>query len=99
MKTLAECLLRRKELQDKLISVERIKTMDLFEVKVSRMKVSDSIDDVTVQTPKLEYNQVVAEYNHISKQLRMIDAIIQRTNWTTEINDADELFIDFEERK
>lgn len=98
MKTLAECLLRRKELQDKLQSLDSFKRSDLYETKVQRMKVSDSIDDVTLKIPKLEYNQVVAEYNHMSKQLRLIDAIIQRTNWTTELDDVDALFVDYEDK-
>lgn len=98
MKTLAECLLRRKELQDKLEGLETIKRQDLFEVKVKRMKVSDSIDDVTITIPKLDYSQVVKEYNYCASQLRKVDAYIQRTNWTTEINGVDDLFINFEDK-
>lgn len=98
MKTLAECLLRRKELQDKLDGLTSIKNADLFEVQVKRMRVSDSIDDVTMKIPKVEYNQVVAEYNYTSSQLRKIDAIIQRTNWTTEIDEVDELFVNYEDK-
>ncbi len=98
MKTLAECLLSRKELQDKLEGLETIKRQDLFEVKVKRMKVSDSIDDVTITIPKLDYSQVVQEYNYCASQLRKVDANIQRTNWTTEINGVDDLFINFEDK-
>jgi len=99
MKTLAECLLRRKELQDKLQGLSNIKGQDIFEVKVKRVKVTDSVDDLTMTVPKLQYNQVVQEYNYVSSQLRKIDAIIQRTNWTTELDDVDDLFIDIEDRK
>ena len=56
-------------------------------------------DDVTMKIPKLEYNQVVAEYNHTASQLRKVDAIIQRTNWTTLLEDVDDLFINYEDRK
>jgi len=98
MKTLAECLLRRKELQDKLDGLDTIKRQDLFEVKVKRMKVSDSIDDVTITIPKLQYNQVVQEYNYCASQLRKVDAHIQRTNWTTELSGVDDLFINFEDK-
>ena len=99
MKTLAQCLLRRKELQDKLQGISNIKSQDIFEVRVVRKKAHEGIDDVTATIPKLEYNQVTAEYNYTASQLRQIDAIIQRMNWTVEIKDADELFVNYEDKK
>lgn len=96
---LADCLLRRKELQDKLEGLSNIKAKDLFDIKVKRMNVSESIDDVTMTVPKLEYNQVVAEYNYTASQLRKIDAAIQRCNWTTEVAGVDDLFVNYEDRK
>ena len=98
MKTLAECLLRRKELQDKLQGLSNIKDKDIFEVKVERRRAHESIDDVIAKVPKLEFNQVVAEYNLVSSQLRKIDAIIQRMNWTVEVHDADDLFVNYEDK-
>lgn len=98
MKTLAECLLRRKELQDKLQGLSNIKAQDIYEVHVVRRKAHEGIDDVTAKVPKLEFNQVVAEYNWVASQLRKIDAIIQRTNWNTEVGDADDLFVNYEDK-
>ena len=95
---LADCLLRRKELQDKLQGLSNIKSKDIYDIKVKRMSVSESIDDVTMTIPKLEYNQVVAENNYVSSQLRRIDAAIQRCNWTTEVADVDQLFKDYENK-
>lgn len=98
MKTLAECLLRRKELQDKLQGIGNIKNADIYEIRVVRKKVHEGIDDVTASVPKLEFNQVSAEYNHVASQLRKIDAHIQRTNWTTELSGIDDLFVNYEDK-
>lgn len=82
---LAEALLRRKELQGRLDRMGQIKQESCFEVKASRKKVTDDIDDVIVAVPKMTYSQFQAEYNHNAQQLRMIDASIQQANWTTEV--------------
>ena len=82
---LAEALLRRKELQDKVLILKQIKDKDLFEVKVRRQNVSDGIDEVVAQVPKLTASQVTQEFDYHSRQLRLIDAAIQQANWTTEI--------------
>lgn len=82
---LAEALLRRKELQEKLRNIEPIKRADIFETKVKRVNVTESIDDLTASVPKLTLSQVTAEYDHYAKQLRLIDAAIQQVNWTTEV--------------
>lgn len=63
--TLAEALLRRKELAAK---VEVLK---------------QGIDDIVAQVPKLTASQVTAEFDWHARQLRLVDAAIQQTNWTT----------------
>jgi hypothetical protein len=83
---LAEALLRRKELQDRLKRIDPVRHADVFTTKVSRIKVTDSIDNITADVPKLELNQVMAEYDHYARQLRLIDAAIQQANWTTELS-------------
>lgn len=85
-------------MQEKIEGLQNIKKVDIFEIKVKRMKVSDSIDDVTMTIPKMEYNQVVQEYNYVASQLRKVDAHIQKTNWTTELSGVDDLFINFEDK-
>ncbi len=86
---LAEALLRRKELNEKVLRINAIKRDDLFEVKAKRVRVTESLDDIVATVPKLELNQVTKEYDFYARQLREIDAIIQQANWTTdiEIND------------
>ena len=82
---LAEALLRRKELQAKVDQLKAVKTADVFEMKMQRRQVSDTIDDITAQVPKLTASQVTEEYDFYAKRLRLIDAAIQQANWTTDI--------------
>ena len=101
MKKLAEALLRRKELQMKIDRIEPILKgiSQLFETRVNRVKVTDSIDDLTVSVPKLELNQVTAEFDYYAQKLRLIDAAIQQTNWTADVEGVDECFKDFKSEK
>lgn len=94
---LSEALLRRKELQGKIAVLATIKATALFEVKAVRKNVTDNIDDVVVSVPKLEANQVTAEYDYYSKQLRIVDAVIQQANWTTEVTTPQDVMTDFAE--
>jgi len=82
---LAEALLRRKELQGKVDILKQIQNKDLFEIKAQRRNVTDSIDDIIVQVPKLTASQVTAEFDWHARQLRLVDAAIQQANWTAEI--------------
>lgn len=92
---LAEALLRRKELQGKVDVLKSIKDRDLFDVKARRQSVSEGIDDVVAQVPKLTASQVTREYDWHARQLRLIDAAIQQANWTCEIDVHDESMGDF----
>lgn len=94
---LAEALLRRKELQGKVDILKQIKDKDLFEVKARRQNVSEGIDDVVAQVPKLAASQVTKEHDWHARQLRLIDAAIQQANWTTEISVDDVTMGDFKE--
>ena len=92
---LAEALLRRKELQQKVDVLRSIKDKDLFEVKARRQPVGDGIDDVVAQVPKLEAAQVTKEYDWHARQLREIDAAIQQANWITELDLKDANMADY----
>lgn len=82
---LAEALLRRKELQGKVDMLKHIQDKNLFEVKAQRRQVTESLDDIIAQVPKLAASQVTAEYDWHARQLRLVDAAIQQANWTCEI--------------
>jgi len=92
---LAEALLRRKELGEKVKSVSNFKSADVYEVKVKRQKVSDDIDDIVASVPKLTLSEVLAEFDFYSRALRLIDAAIQQANWTTEVEVDDKSMSDF----
>ena len=95
---LAEGLLRRKELQEKVNGLKSIKEAQVYEVIAKRVSVSEGLDDITAKVPKLDYSQVMAEFNFAAKQLRLIDGLIQQANWTTEIDGeaaGTDLFADY----
>ena len=96
---LAEALLRRKELQDKVSRIAVIKEKDIFEVKTVRKAVHEGIDDIIAQVPKLTLAEVTKEYDHYAKRLRLIDAAIQQANWTTDIEVGPSVNQDFTEEK
>jgi hypothetical protein len=82
---LAEALLRRKELQEKVSRIQTVKDKEIYEVKVQRKQAHEGIDDVIAAVPKLSLAEVTQEYDWYAKRLRLIDAAIQQANWTTEI--------------
>jgi len=82
---LAEALLRRKELQMKVDQLKAINHKELFEVKVARKNVTDNVDDVVAQVPKVTMEEFTKTYDWFAKQLRRVDAAIQNANWTTNI--------------
>ena len=94
---LAEALLRRKELNNKVDILRTLKDKPIFERIVQRRQITDSIDDITAQVPKLTASQVTAEYDFYARQLRKIDAVIQHANWTVELDLDDIVMGDYKE--
>jgi hypothetical protein len=92
---LAEALLRRKELQQKVDVLRQINEKALFEVRAQRKNVTENLDDVIAMVPKLTASQVTAEYDWHARQLRLVDAAIQQTNWTAEVEVADTVMSDY----
>ena len=94
--SLAEALLRRKELQQKVAVLMQIKQSDLFyQIHAKRVKVSEGLDELSASYPKLEASQVIAEFDWHARQLRLVDASIQQANWTTNINVDDSVMGDY----
>lgn len=92
---LAEALLRRKELQNKVDLLKQIKDKDLFEVKGERRRITENIDDIVLKVPKIDVSQFTREYDWHARQLRKIDALIQQANWTVEIDVESDVMGDF----
>lgn len=93
--TLADALLRRKELQGKVDQLRDVKSKDLFEMKVRRQQITDTLDDIKAEVPKCSINEVTSAYDHYARQLRLIDATIQRLNWTTDFSGPDTVWADW----
>ena len=96
---LSEALLRRKELQEKVDQVRAVKDKDLFELRVERRQVSEGWDDLRANVPLLSLKQVTAEYDYYARQLRLVDAAIQNSKWTTVIEVQDVVMGDYTEPK
>jgi hypothetical protein len=94
---LADALLRRKELQQKVDQVRGIKQSDVFENVIQRRQVNEQLDDITGRVAKLDLNQVTKEYDYYANKLRLIDAAIQQLNWTTEIEVDSKVWKDYAE--
>ena len=92
---LADALLRRKELQEKVDQVRKVKETDCFEMQFKRQKITEEIDDITARVPKLTLAEVTKEYDYYANKMRLIDAAIQQANWTTEIMVADVVWVDY----
>jgi Skp family chaperone for outer membrane proteins len=88
--SLAHALLRRKELQQKVDQLKAINVKELFEVKAQRRNVTENIDDIIAQVPKLKPEEVTAAYDWHARRLREVDLVIQQANHATviEVNDA-----------
>jgi hypothetical protein len=93
---LAEALLRRKELQQKTEILKKFKDTSIYyEVRGQRVKVTEGLEELNANYPKMTASQVTAEYDFAAKQLRLIDAAIQNANWTTNLNIDDMVMQDF----
>jgi len=83
---LAEALLRRKELQEKVERLRKIDIKDAFETKTGRGPVSDGFNDMIADVCKISFQQFTHCFDWHAKQLRSVDAMIQQANWTTELD-------------
>ena len=92
---LADALLRRKELQQKVDQIRVIKDKDVYQFRFERKQINENIDDIKAQVPVLDLNQVTKEYDYYANKLRLIDGAIQQLNWTTDIEVAPLVWKDY----
>jgi hypothetical protein len=92
---LAEALLRRKELQQKVDQLRPIREQKLFEIKVARRPAHEGVDDIVATVPKISMAQVAHDYDWHAKQLRKVDAAIQNTNWNTTLELDESVMADY----
>ena len=94
---LAEALLRRKELQNKVSQLHELDHKELYEVRARRQKIEDGIDDILANVPLVKFSQLTAAYDYHAKRLRQIDSAIQRANWETDVEIDETVMEDFVE--
>lgn len=93
---LAQALLRRKELQAKVEVLKKFKDSQLYhQIRGERKKITEGIDEISADFPKLDASQVTAEYDFHARQLRLIDAAIQQVNWTAPVEVEDMVMADY----
>lgn len=89
---IAQALLLRKQLEKKVTQLEPIKQLGndgLFETKVKRLNVTEQMDEVSIQVPKVTLSEVTFEYDKYASALRKIDASIQKANWEFDVDFSD----------
>lgn len=86
---IAQALLLRKQLEQKVEQLKPIKDLGdkgLFETKVKRLNVTEQIDEVTVQVPRITLSEVTAEFDKYASALRKLDAAVQKANWQYDVD-------------
>ena len=83
-----------KDLFDKLSLTDDFFSMETL-LKTKETVDATYIDDVIAQVPKLTALEVTAEYDWHARQLRLVDAAIQHTNWTTDVEVQDSVMNDY----
>ncbi len=94
-KALAELLLIRKDLQGKVDRLATIDRKELFENVIKRKPVAEGVDDVIATVAKMSFQQFTHCYDWHAKQLRRVDAAIQRANWATQVEIDAEVLDDY----
>ncbi len=89
---IAQALLLRKQLEAKVAQLQPIKLQGedgLLTTKVRRVNVTQEIDEVSVQVPRITLKEVTEEYDKYASSLRKLDASIQKANWQYDVDFAD----------
>lgn len=85
---LAEALLLRKQLQNKVEQLKPLKQIGdngVFQQQVQRRNVSENVDELTITTPRITLKDITQTYDHYAAELRKIDAAIQQANWAYDV--------------
>ena len=60
-----------------------------LKTKITRVSVNDKLDEVTINVPKIEADEVNKEFDKFATALRKLDTAIQEANWKYEIDFKD----------
>ncbi len=89
---IAQGLLLRKQLEKKVGQLEPIKKMGedgLFELKLQRVNVTDQVDQVTMNVPRVTMADITKEYDKYASALRKLDGALQKANWAFDLDFSD----------
>ena len=67
----------------------------MFKVGVNRKKVTDDIDEIVTKVPLVSITEITKAYDWHARQLRLVDAVIQQTNWETAVDVNDTVMDDY----
>ena len=93
--SLAEALLLRKDLQGKVDRLRPLDQKSIYETRIARKPAAEGVDDIVLAVPKLSFQQFTSAFDWHAKQLRRVDAVIQRANWDTQVDLPDEANQDY----
>ena len=85
---IAEALLLRKQLEAKVRQLEPLKIngeKGLFETQTKRQNISENVDEIVTQLPRITLKDVTETYDHYATELRKLDASIQQANWAFDV--------------
>lgn len=90
---IAEALLLRKQLDAKVKQLEPLKIQGengVYETKVTRKNVSENVDEIVAQVPKVALADITKEYDKYATRLRQLDTAIQKANWQHDVDFSEE---------
>ena len=59
--------------------------MALLYFDMSMFDIANHVDNGVNLMKQNRFEEAIAEFDYVCKQLRLIDALIQQANWTTEL--------------
>ena len=89
---IAEGLLLRKHLEAKIKQLEPLKLngeKGIFEINTQRKNISENVDEVVTQLPRITLQELTNEYDHYAGELRKLDGAIQKANWQFDLDYKD----------
>lgn len=89
---LAQALLLRKQLEQKVEQLKPIRREGengLLNTKVTRKNVTEQVDEITFQTPRVTLDDITETFDKYATALRKLDASIQKANWEHDVDFTD----------
>lgn len=85
---LAEALLLRKQLQEKVDQLKPLKLngdQGVYRDEVKRVNVNEQTDDIVMRVARITVEDITKTYDMYASELRKLDTAIQAANWKYDI--------------